>query len=368
MLLPPESRGRVQKAAIVPLTVLQPALKQFGRTDATVAILLACGKLDKQWRMAIEDEANAAEGLVDLELKDALETEEMDEKAAMDLGHELLTQPLPYDAEPEDEAKVANTALAPVPALVTQQLREYAAWRTDEFNASRTAVQVVDTTVESDSSTALRFLGYLKQTEGQTHPSIKLFAHPNLGQWTERYLKWLKNDLGLKSSTLAVYCNSVLSVATYALTLVSETERNAVPLEQLVNLRKQAESISKQEKLFEVKSKHWLSWEQAQEARVHAFEQYAQAKEDGVPLAERSRLLRDCLVLAFHTLQPPDRPPVAIEPHDSPLPHATTASPTRRHSVSHTPSQASVSCAASASASACTRRRARRTTRSISAR
>ena len=108
MLLPPESRNRVQKAAIVPLTVLQPALKQFGRTDATVAILLACGKLDKQWRMAIEDEANAAEGLVDLELTEDLAAERAlelcDELGEWDLAHELLTAELRrsnLDRDPE---------------------------------------------------------------------------------------------------------------------------------------------------------------------------------------------------------------------------------------------------------------------------
>ena len=194
-----------------------------------------------------------------------------------------------------------------MPALVAKELDDYTSFRTAEFNARRTSAQVVSTTVESDKSTALRLLNYLNNKEGQNNPSVKLFAHASMGDWVERYLQWLKGDLGLKSSTLAVYCNSIISVATYALTLVSEKARDGVQLEPLLNLRRQAESLSKHEKLFEVKSKNWLSWETAQEARVRAFEKYAQAKKDGAPLFERSQLLRDCLILAFHTLQPPDR-------------------------------------------------------------
>jgi len=65
----------------------------------------------------------------------------------------------------------------------------------------------------------------------------------------------------------------------------------------------QAESIAKQERLFETKSKNWLSWEDAQRARVAAVQKYNAATN---PELKKS-LLRDCLILAFHTLQPPDR-------------------------------------------------------------
>ena len=246
MLLPPESRNRVQKAAIVPLTVLQPALKQFGRTDATVAILLACGKLDKQWRMAIEDEANAAEGLVDLELTEDLAAERAlelcDELGEWDLAHELLTAELPYGVDPEDEAKAANTQLSPVPAAVTKELEHFVAYRREEFNAHRTGPVVETTTVSGDQATALRFLKYLKEKEGQEQVSLKLFAHAQVGTWTQRYMTWLRGELGLKSSTIAVYCNAILTVATYALTLVPAAERDACELQQLVNLRAQAET------------------------------------------------------------------------------------------------------------------------------
>ncbi len=42
------------------------------------------------------------------------------------------------------------------------------------------------------------------------------------------------------------------------------------------------------------------SWEDAQKARQRCVEKYNQATERG----QKQSLLRDCLILAFHTLQP----------------------------------------------------------------
>ena len=68
-------------------------------------------------------------------------------------------------------------------------------------------------------------------------------------------------------------------------------------------LRRQAESISKNERLFETRSKTWISWEAANEARVKCIEKYNACTDRMQKLA----LLRDCLIMAFHTLQAPDR-------------------------------------------------------------
>ena len=89
---------------------------------------------------------------------------------------------------------------------------------------------------------ALRWLGFVK-TQHEQPPSLKLFAHPLVGEWTQAWLEKLRG-LGLKASTLAVYTNGVISVCGYALTLVEQPE--ACPTEQLINLRRQAESIAKQ--------------------------------------------------------------------------------------------------------------------------
>ena len=136
-------------------------------------------------------------------------------------------------------------------------------------------------------------------------------------------------------TALAVYTNGVLSMCHYALSL---EPNDACPVEELVvrlplcaskppprpskpaldadglcfrasqNLRRQAEVISKQERLFAPRPANWLSWEDANRARVAAVEKL-NACTDG---AQRPKLIRDCLVLAFHTLQPPDRVGVVV--------------------------------------------------------
>ena len=123
-----------------------------------------------------------------------------------------------------------------------------------------------------------------------------------MGEWTEAWVLKLR-ALGCKASTVSVYVNGVISVSSFALSLVPDDGGERCPTHELLALRKQAESISKQERLFEAKHKHWLPWEDAQKARVACVEKYNAA----TSAEQKKALLRDCLILAFHTLQPPDR-------------------------------------------------------------
>ena len=133
----------------------------------------------------------------------------------------------------------------------------------------REGAAVVTTTVESDKANCLRFLGFLKSHCEQSAPSVTLLAHARVGEWVQRWLEWLRTEHSLKSSTLAVYTNAIISVSAFALTLVDAPE--ACPTSELLNLRRQAESLSKIEKLFAPKSPNWLSWEDAQRAREAGF-------------------------------------------------------------------------------------------------
>ena len=93
-----------------------------------------------------------------------------------------------------------------------------------------------------------------------------------------------------------------------------------------------------QERLFQPKDANWLSWEAAQEARVACIGKYHAAKGE-----TKQALLRDCLVLAFHTLQPPDRARLshacpALSPHASHRERARLHAPCRRgRSAPHAP-------------------------------
>ena len=93
-LVDPESRGRIRKASVVPITPCCSALSEFGRNDATTAMMRALNKLPKKWQLEIEQEANRASLEVDLVLDAQLEemdAEGCDEHAEVTIVHELIT-------------------------------------------------------------------------------------------------------------------------------------------------------------------------------------------------------------------------------------------------------------------------------------
>ena len=179
-----------------------------------------------------------------------------------------------------------------------------------------------------------------------------------MGEWTEAWVLKLR-ALGCKASTVSVYVNGVISVSSFALSLVPDGGERC-PTHELLALRKQAESISKQERLFEAKHPLWLPWEDSQKARVACVDKYNAA----TSAEQRKLLLRDCLILAFHTLQPPDR--VGGASRRGGHPTCNLGRPSHRARVS----LSAQSCDGSASATPtarCTRNRVRARTPSISA-
>ena len=48
-----ESRLKVRKASLVPLTIATAALAELGRTDATTCILKGLNKLPKKWQLEV---------------------------------------------------------------------------------------------------------------------------------------------------------------------------------------------------------------------------------------------------------------------------------------------------------------------------
>ena len=73
-------------------------------------------------------------------------------------------------------------------------------------------------------------------------------------------------------------------------------------LQQMINLRRQAESHAAQDNLYKRRDKNWISWKDAQLTRLEAIRAYKAAKGQ----AKRG-LLRSVLVISFLTIQPPDR-------------------------------------------------------------
>ena len=78
------------------------------------------------------------------------------------------------------------------------------------------------------------------------------------------------------------------------------------PLDEIIRLRGQAESQAKHEGLYTKRSPDWISWEEAQQARVRAEKAYKSLRAGTAP-AKRMHSLREWLAISFFTLMPPDR-------------------------------------------------------------
>ena len=219
----------------------------------------------------------------------------------MDLATEiLLSSGAVYVEEAADRALTANLQLNPVPPSLQKQLDGLETFRSAPFNRHRSSGgMVVDTTILHDQQNTLRFLAFCVQQKDQP-PDLRILAAPNVGELCEAYLTWLK-DKGLKASSLANYTNSIISVSSYAMTL-EDVEPELTPSEQLINLRRQCEQKTKTEKLFQVRDKNWLDWMDAQKARIKAWAAY-----EAAPASQKLAVLKQAVIISFHTLQCPDR-------------------------------------------------------------
>jgi hypothetical protein len=278
-LLPVETKMKARQASLLPLTVAVAAATQFGRSPRTTALLRALSSLPTRWQQEIEMEENEAAGAlvervdvegpgashtldcfvsgeVDLVLRDQLIEDEDTEQVAIDFALELLLTESPWVEQETETAKCQNMALQPVPRLVQDEFKGFEEFRNSPFNRFRAGAQVVSTTIDSDCANALRWLGFVK-AQYSLEPTVKLFGSERVAEFTQAWMEKLRS-LGLKSSTLAVYCNGVISISQYALTIVEDA--SVCPVEQLVHLRRQAESLAKVERLYQNKSENWIDW------------------------------------------------------------------------------------------------------------
>ena len=194
-LVDPESRNRLRKVSVVPVTIVAPSLVEFGRTDITSAVLISLKKLPRAWRLAIEKEANDKVGDVDFVLNEELEQldEECDEHAETTLIHELL---LDFEAfaEIEDDNKKVSKLSTISPAL-KKELEEWKSFRTSNLNRFRVGTKVVEVTHQHEHETVLRFFGYLSTVVEMREPTFKkVFCSQDIGLIVERYSQWLESQ------------------------------------------------------------------------------------------------------------------------------------------------------------------------------
>ena len=248
-----EARGRVRKASLVPVTIAVSALTEFGRTDATSAMLKALNKLPKKWQLEIEQDANAANMEEDLAITAELEEmeEDCDEHAEISIGHELLSDFQPYASIDEDDQKV--TKLQTISSTLKQELIDWKAYRTATINRFRSGSKVTEVSHEGEVATLLRFLGYVHTIKEVQHPTLKVLRNHDICQVVQDYTQWLEAKQ-LKWSSVTNYLAAIITAAAFA-NLENETPP---PLDQLANMRRQTEKLAREQTLYRKKGDNWI--------------------------------------------------------------------------------------------------------------
>ena len=303
---------KVRCLALVPVGAAAVATQCYGRSTQAAALLGCLGQpLPAEWlamdraeeeareraasAVAVATSADHADEAVDPSLLE--ECEELD----VPLESELLESE-PFVEVEEDEEKMRHLyALTEVPVTLEAELQAYAQYRTLPLNRLRAGGACRALTVGNDRANVLRFLGWLGE---RAPPSLEpAFGSSEIGQWVQQYLEFLKAR-GLRNSSMANYTSGLINVTSYVYATCRPGE--PAPVSQLLNLRQQCDRRAREQALYRRKDPNWIDWEAAQRARVKAI---AAAEACGEKTSQKARvhLLRDALIVLFHTAQPPDR-------------------------------------------------------------
>ena len=168
---------------------------------------------------------------------------------------------------------------------------------------------VVECTASNDVQIFKRLLGWLKNAHGVVPGLASVCGSVQLGPWVEEYVKVLREERELKYSTIANYINGIFNVTNYCFAAL-EPAADALrlepsSLEQLLNMRAQSEKLAKEDRLFQRKDPNWVDWPTVQAGRIKCLQEWRASA--GKPFAQRQKLLRELLIMLFHSVQPPDR-------------------------------------------------------------
>ena len=234
------------------------------------------------------------------------------------------------------EDNVANTDAASLryslPAklqsdVLQQQIVDFRAYRRQRFSLFRRGPLVEETTIAGNIKSLLRFLGYLHyeqssalaregpHAEAGAPLDMTVFALHNISFLVLEYVEWLEQRRGKKRqasddnsfqpvscATVSNYLNSLVSIVKFQLR--HDLQQRDPLLDQLRNLRSQAESYTVTQKRFEKVHPEWCSWQQLQLAREKCREKFDQIAEDH---DAHLLCLRELCVLCLFTICPPPR-------------------------------------------------------------
>ena len=145
---------------------------------------------------------------------------------------------------------------------------------------------------------------------------LDLLARADLGELAQLFAQFLQERQQLKYSSIANYMNGLAAVVGYVYESggfelpdeVASSERS--PLTQIINLRNQAEKASRTQQLYEKRVGGWITWEEAQQARVRAVAEFTDY--EGRDRAQRRGLLRDAAAGDAHYTSRDDAHAIAL--------------------------------------------------------
>ena len=270
--------------------------------------------------------------LVWIDLADEVDAIDVDQEEAMEESYEELGDHFIEFREDNTSNKDAaslrySLPLKPQSEVLQQQIADFRAYRRQRFSLFRRGPLVEETTISGNIKSLLRFLGYLHyEQSGELQQlavvalDMSVFALPNISSLVLSYVEWLEQRRGRKPraaddehtfqpvscTTLSSYLNGLVSIVKFQLR--QDVHRRDLLLDQLRNLRSQAESYSMTQKGFEKVHPQWCSWRELQVAREKcraAFDQRDDEEEE----SGRAYLLhlRELCLLCLLTICPPPR-------------------------------------------------------------
>ena len=264
-----------------------------------------------------------------IDLTDGVGAVEVEQEEAMEANYEELCDQYIEFREDNVNQTCAAALRYSLPAklqsdTLRQQIVEFRGYRKQRFSLFRKGPLVEESTVAGNISALLRFLGYLHYEHSETLNGAPLdmsvFTLPNINMLVLSYVEWLEQRRGNKRravddttfqavscATVANYLNGLVSIVKFQLR--DDLHSRDHLLDQLRNLRSQAESYSMTQKKFEKVHPAWCSWQELQQAR-----EKCRAAFDGdhrsvsaAPEAEYLLHLREVCILGFFTICPPPR-------------------------------------------------------------
>ena len=325
-----------KKANAVSIVLVSDVCALAVERDNRALVAALGGEAPERWHLEAQQQELAEEGLVDVVLDERLEEmdvqDELDEQEAVQLQEEMNAFE-PYAEGDEDAEKLSRYTLQHPSRHLRSQLAAYVEHKTKKLAFNRTSIAVENVTAESDVRAILRFLGWLHLTKKQPALGCLTLLRKIQPDVVEAYCDFLIGR-PVQYGSIANYLNGLYNIFQYvqhipidsATDPISDSESDsedpnqsngektrrhgsdslAAVVEATFNLRKQAEKEAKVQRLYRHRKPDWLSWGDARQTRLNVLEALKklprrQARDATV------LLLEDALIIAFHTVMPPDR-------------------------------------------------------------